>query len=196
MSCLFWITLLLSHQAVLYYKQLHFQETCFASRPLLSAGPLPPACLHPLPHHFPSPRLPQHQLPARRGDDMALASPRPRERKGSCSQGLQLTLKRSPLACAFSRVPPSAYAVEGTTDFSPFCGQKSAAWQKQPPCLQEGLLGRVLVAHRLIGRIKRDIGLSPAAPLLPQNSQMAQTECALLIPMFHQEPGLFSTLED
>ncbi|KAI4532944.1 hypothetical protein MG293_015963 [Ovis ammon polii] len=171
------------------------EEKGCASRKLAELADRPNPPTRPLPAD-PVVRRPKHQLPARRGDDMALASPRPKERKGSCSQGLQLTLKRSPLACAFSRVPPSAYAVEGTTDFSPFCGQKSAAWQKQPPCLQEGLLGRVLVAHRLIGRIKHDIGLSPAAPLLPQNSQMAQTECALLIPMFHQEPGLFSTLED
>lgn len=44
-SCLFLITWLLSHQAVLYWKQFYFQGTCFALLPCSLPGP----CLLPLP---------------------------------------------------------------------------------------------------------------------------------------------------
>ena len=75
-----------------YHIRLFFiRSSSISKKPVLLLIPccLQGLCLLPVPTLSltisPSPRLPQLQLPARRGDDMALASPRPRELKGRCS---------------------------------------------------------------------------------------------------------------
>lgn len=67
-------------------------------------------------------------------------------------------------------------------DLSLFCGHKSAARQKKPVCLQEGLLERYPDAHSLKGRIKQDIRMHPAPIPMPSPSEFVDLCRMLSIP--------------